>query len=323
MIDFELQRKRSELYRNIRAFFESRGYLEVFTPCLSEYLIPEPTIKTFKTEFISEFSGRKELFLLPSPEYYMKRMISEGSGNIYQIARAYRNAEEKSNIHSVEFDILEYYTMDYSDSDTLYLTIEMIKDSRVSDRKWLRAEPVIMTMREALLKYCKVDLNEAQDISALRKEADRLGLSIYENESWEDTFNRIFLTFVEPNLPKERMVFITEYPKQIECLAKNYSGRPYKMRWEMYINSVEIANTYKEETDPEAMGKYFEKEQMSLEKERRESKDEISKADPEFPSLKMRECSGGAIGLDRLLMAEMGLESISPLLSFPISDILN
>ena len=61
MFNFEYQKKRSELYRSIRKFFDERNYLEVFTPSLSPSLIPEPTIRNFSSMFINEFMKDQEL----------------------------------------------------------------------------------------------------------------------------------------------------------------------------------------------------------------------------------------------------------------------
>ena len=143
-----------------------------------------------------------------------------------------------------------------------------------------------------------------------------------DKESWEDTFNRIFLTYVEPSLPIDREVYLCDYPSQIECLAKNYPDRPYKKRWEMYIKGIEIANCYDEERDKDKILSYYKREQEILETERRETGDAISKADFSFANLEMPQCSGGAIGLDRLLLVEYGGEEIAPILSFPMCGML-
>ena len=74
MYDFAAARKRSELLMNIRSYFIGKGYLEVSTPTLSPYLIPEPTIKAFGTRFINEFEGSRDLYLIPSPEIFMKNV---------------------------------------------------------------------------------------------------------------------------------------------------------------------------------------------------------------------------------------------------------
>ena len=322
MFDFKAQKARSVLYSNIRSFFSERGYLEVFTPTLSPSLIPEPTIKTFSTLFSNEFVGEKEFYLIPSPEIFMKEMLASGSGSIFQISSCFRNAEQLGDVHNPEFSMLEYYTVGYNEKDSIALTEEMIRKTAVSSPSWLKEKPLIITMEEAMMKYAGVDLEKAQDYRRLRSEAERLNLHVPDKEGWEDTFNRIFLTYVEPSLPKDREVYLTDYPKQIECLAKDYPDRPYKKRWEMYIKGIEIANCYDEERDKTKIRAYYEKEQKRLEEERKGSRDTISKADMDFALLDMPQCSGGAIGLDRLLLVEYGGDEIAPLLSFPMASML-
>ena len=322
MFDFKAQKARSTLYRNIRSYFDGRDYLEVFTPTLSPSLIPEPTIKTFGTEFINEFTGNLSLYMIPSPEIFMKEVLASGSPSIYQISSCFRNSEQLGDVHNPEFSMLEYYTLGYDDGDSIDLTIDMIRKSAISECSWIDEKPLIITMEEAMKEYAGVDLIKAQDIDFLRAEAERLGLLLPDEESWEDTFNRIFLTFVEPSLPKDREVYLRDYPKQIECLAKDYPDKPYKMRWEMYIKGIEVANCYTEETDREKIRSYYDKEQKRLIKERENTGDVISKADPAFADLSMPEMSGVAIGLDRLLLAEYGGDEIENLLLFPMKNML-
>lgn len=322
MFDFKAQKARSLLYKNIRSYFDDLDYLEVFTPTLSPSLIPEPTIKAFGTEFINEFTGNLDLYMIPSPEIFMKELLASGSPSIYQISTCFRNSEQLGDVHNPEFSMLEYYTLGYDDSDSLSLTIDMIEKTAISEMKWMKEKPLVITMEEAMKEYAGVDLIKAQDISFLREEAERLNLYIPEKESWEDTFNRIFINFVEPNLPKDREVYLRDYPKQIECLAKDYSDKPYKMRWEMYINGIEVANCYTEETDRAKIKAYYEKEQKILEEEREKSGDVVSKADLSFASLRQPEMSGVAIGLDRLLLTEYGKTEIEDVLLFPMKNML-
>ena len=296
--------------------------MEVFTPTLSPSLIPEPTIKTFSTLFSNEFVGSKEFYLIPSPEIFMKQMIASGSGSVFQISSCFRNAEQLGDVHNPEFSMLEYYTMDYTDKDSITLTHEMIKETAISKESWLKNEPLIITMEEAMKEYVGVDLIKAQDYKYLKSEAERLNLFVPDNEGWEDTFNRIFLTYVEPALPEDREVYLWDYPSQIECLAKDYEDRPYKKRWEMYIKGIEIANCYDEEIDKEKILSYYKREQAILEKERSLTNETISKADLSFALMDMPQCSGGAIGLDRLLLVEYGGDEIAPILSFPMCNML-
>ena len=113
MFDILSQKERSIMYKAIREFFDSKDYLEVFTPTLSPDLIPEPTIQNFETNFINEFAGNLDLYLIPSPEVYMKRLLANGFPSIYQISSCFRNSEQLGEIHNPEFSMLEYYTLGY------------------------------------------------------------------------------------------------------------------------------------------------------------------------------------------------------------------
>lgn len=321
MFNYEAQRKRSELYRNIRQFFHDRDYLEVETPILSPYLIPEPTIKAFGTCFSSPFDGTLPLYLLPSPEYYLKQLLGSGAPSLFQITKCFRNSEQLGEVHNPEFTMLEYYTLGFDEMDTLKLTVEMLKETALEGTPdWVSREPLVLTMQEAVEEFAKVDLDRCQETEALKEAAERLSLYVPEGEAWDDTFNRIFLTYVEPALPKDRQVYLCDYPCQIDCLAVRKGN--WRKRWELYINGIEIANTYAEETDKEATRAYFAKEQEKLENERKQTGEVISKADPAFPSLSIPPSSGGAMGLDRLLAVMLGYNTIQPLLLFPLSDMI-
>ena len=195
MFNFEYQKKRSELYRSIRRFFDERNYLEVFTPCLSPSLIPEPTIRNFSSMFINEFMKNQELYLIPSPEIFMKEMMANSSGSIYQISPCFRNAEQLGDVHNPEFHMLEYYTVDFDEMDSIGLTIDFLKETAIEGcRPEVLSEPVIMTVEEAMMKYSGLDLIAAQDYEVLRAHAEKRGLYVPDGESWDDTFNRIFIT---------------------------------------------------------------------------------------------------------------------------------
>ncbi len=320
MFDFDAARKRSELYMNIREFFIDKDYLEVFTPTLAPALIPEPTIRIFETEFRNEFTGNLPLYMIPSPEVFMKKLLAGGSPSIFQISQCFRNAEQLGDIHNPEFTMLEYYTLGFDERDSIGLTIEMIAKTAVASPSWLEEKPLIITMDEAMARYAGVDMEKAEDLDYLRAEARRLGLEPQDGESWDDTFNRVFLTYTEPSLPKDRQVYLTSYPAGIRCLAKA-DGRVRK-RWEMYIGGIEVANCYAEETDREETACYFREEERKLIDERTGTGDAIPPADRDFPGLAMPESSGVAMGLDRLLAAFLGLKTIEPLLLFPLSDML-
>ncbi len=313
---------RSRLNRDIRTFFDQKGYLEVETPSLSPDLIPEPTIENFATRFENEFVGSSELYLIPSPEVYMKRLIARDFGSIYQIGHCFRNSEQIGRHHNPEFSMLEYYSVGMDEQDSIALTEELF--AHLDGPEHLKPPFDRLTVSQAMWQYAQIDLDKNQSQGKLAVEARRLGLSVPDKgESWEDTFNRIFLTLVEPNLPQERPLVLDRYPAQIDCLAKREGN--YRKRWEMYAGGVEIANCYDEETDKQKVEAYYRKAYAILIQQRAQSGLVIPDADPNFAEIftDYPQCSGVALGLDRLQMLLMGESSLEGVILFPFSGTFN
>lgn len=323
MFNFEYQKARSLMYKAIREFFDNRGYLEVFTPTLSPSLIPEPSIQNFSSRFENEFVCSKDMYLIPSPEIFMKELLANGSGSIYQISSCFRNSEQLGDIHNPEFTMLEYYTVDADEIDSIKLTEELLDAVAFETTDQAARPPFIqLSVNEAMIKYANTNLDEVQDVEKLKARAEELGLYVPDNEPWDDTFNRIFINFVEPNLPTDKPVLLYDYPMQIDCLAQKQEGKPYRKRWEAYINGIEVANCYAEETDKAKTKAYYEKEGARLREERANTSMPIPAASTSFPELSIPRSSGVAIGLDRLLAAQLKLKEIEPLLLFPFTSLL-
>ncbi|MFA6845818.1 MAG: amino acid--tRNA ligase-related protein [Sphaerochaetaceae bacterium] len=316
--------KRSQLLGSMRHFFDSRSYLEVDTPTLSPDLIPEATIENFETTFFNEFIGSKSFYLVPSPEVFMKKLIAEGFGSIYQFSHCFRNAEQIGENHNPEFTMLEYYSVGLDEQDSITLTEELLRmTSPKGTDKALLPPFRHITVNEAMSEYAHVDLDKCQRQPQLAEQCKRLGLTVPDKpESWEDTFNRIFLTLVEPNLPQDRPLVLDRYPQQIECLAKRDGN--YRKRWEMYMKGVEIANCYDEERDKEVVRSYYEKEYAKLIQRRSLSGSVIPDVDFSFAEYftDFPQCSGVAMGIDRLLMVQSGGHDLGALLLFPFSAML-
>ena len=314
---------RSRLYSNIRQYFSGKGYLEVETPTLSPDLIPEATIDNFGTQFINEFSGSRELYMIPSPEIFIKKLLADGSGSLFEISKCFRNCEQLGDIHNPEFTMLEYYTVGFDEKDSISLTQDMIRRTALEGcPQSVLSDFEIISVHDAVLKYAGIDLDELQNPKDLREAADRLGLPVPGPEPWDDTFNRIFINFVETSLSKDHPVCLVDYPKQIECLAKAHGN--YRRRWELYINGIEVANCYLEETDSQIAEDYYRSEYQKLLALRSSSGKTIPDIDESVCEVlgRLPKCSGVAIGLDRLLMVETGAKDIDDVLLFPFSRML-
>ena len=328
VMDIRAIESRSQLMKAMRKWFSHHDYLEVDTPIVSADLIPEPTIQNFSTRLISEFLGEKELYLVPSPEVFMKKIIAATHRSVYQFSHCFRNSEQIGDYHNPEFTMLEYYTVDVDEQDSIEITERLFAQTALPSTVDSLLPPFRrMTVAEACKRYAGVDLDAVQSMNKIREAAISLGLQLPSApERWEDTFNRIFLNFVEPNLPQDKPLVLEDYPVQIECLAKRKENSPYKRRWELYAHNVELANCYAEETDATVIRQYYEEQYRLLCAERANTAKVIPDIDPFFADIfeqNYPKCSGVALGFDRLLMLQMGRKNLRGVILFPLSDIIS
>ncbi len=320
---------RARAIQAVRNFFIERKYLEVDTPALSPDLIPETCLEVFKTEYFEPWNDKKhQLFLVPSPEIYIKKLIGQHKVSVFQLSKCYRNVESVGNLHSPEFTMLEYYTMNADYEDSLKITEELFeylqKELNIESKTIGSAPFTKVTMNEAFEKLAGFSLESCPNAADLEKQAIKMGLNPQPGENWADLFEMIFVHKVEQNLknlttPPGLPVFLTDYPSAVRCLAQNTKGGstiPCKERWELYVNGIELANCYSEETDAENIKEYFategsEKNQFAriphaIDKD-------YWKNFSSFPK-----CSGVAIGVDRLIMSLLEKKTINGVLPFPL-----
>lgn len=328
-MDLEALQFRSRIIHQIREFFLNRGYLEVDTPALSEHLIPENCLEVFQTEYIEPWSqNKKTLYLVPSPEVHIKPLIAKHKVSMFQLSKCYRNVESIGRIHNPEFTMLEYYTMDADYMDSATITEELVdyllptSTNREADVfNFLRPPFIRLSMDDAFETYAGFRLSKCSSALDLAKQALRLGIMEQPNNpfktwAWDDLYELIFVQCVEPNLPKEKPVFLFNYPAKVPCLAKDVPEKNgeilWKQRWELYAEGIELSNCYSEETDAEKVRTYFESE--------RAIKDKMAlvphKVDSEYWKhfINFPKCSGNAMGVDRLIALLSGYKTIEPIL---------
>jgi elongation factor P--(R)-beta-lysine ligase len=311
-MDSATMRRRARLIGGVRSFFDQLGYTEVDTPLLAPHLIPEPAIEVFPVRSRGRSGApERELYLVPSPELWMKRLLASGSGSIYQICHCFRNVEESGKHHAPEFTMLEWYTTDHTYLDSAALTQGLLRrvgiDTPVAHR----------SMAELFALHAGLDLASLEREEDLRSAAGDLGIAVSPESDWEECFNKVFLTLVEPRLAEMGAVIVLDYPWALPTLARRKPGTPWAERWELYIDGVEIANCYTEETDPRTL------EALAA----RESARKVGAAfphppDPDIARIALPACSGVALGLDRLLMRILGLDSLDQVIFFPGFGIL-
>jgi lysyl-tRNA synthetase class 2 len=334
-LDLEFLGLRAKVFREIRSFFDKRNFLEVDTPVLSPDLIPETCLEVFRTDYLAPGGRTSPYWLVPSPEIWMKRLIAKHRKSMYQICRCFRNGESVGFLHSPEFTMLEYYTVGFNYLDSLSLTEELFAAlwDALSAESGVFAGGGIsapkhgggfqrISVEEAFREFAGVDLFGVAEAGRLGEEARRLGLEIPGGLDTKTIYDLIFIHAVEPRLPKNAVTALLDYPAFVPCLAKRSPDGKTVERWELYGRGIELANCYSEETRAETVRRYFEdegkaKDAAALVPHRIDGGYwRLFAAAPgkaPFP-----ECSGVAMGLDRLVMLLSGRSSIDAALPFPM-----
>jgi len=311
--------KRAAIIRQVRSFFDRKNYLELDTPLLSCDLIPESCLEVFETKRVFPRGSRKEsrpMYLVPSPEIWMKKIIAQHRVNVYQICKCFRNGEASGHLHNSEFTMLEYYTMDSGFMDSLALTEELFAYlAQQTQSPFINPPFERITVAEAFSRWADFDLfAAAREEGAMEAQARRLGLEPPSGITTAGLYDLIFIHAVEPNLRSEKPVVLLDYPAFVPCLAKKSPNGKTVERWELYYGGIELANCFSEETDPQKVKDFFINEEREKQKNalvRHKVDHDYWKTFADFPH-----CSGVAMGLDRLIMALTGRSTIDAVLPF-------
>ena len=264
---------RAALWRSIRQSLDDAGFLEVET----DVRIPAPAPEEYIESICAEGG-----FLRASPEIAMKILLAAEYEKIWQIGRCFR-ADEYGSRHRTEFTMLEFYAAHWDHRELARFTAEMIRGAahrlfgtgKIPFRGLsidLDAEPEYLTVAEAFRRYAP----EPGD------------------------FDELMVTKIEPKLGAGRMTFLMDYPADRASLARlNAEGNAE--RWELYIAGLELANAYGELTDAAEQRRRF---AATLAFRRERGMHEYPWAEDFFAALEhgLPECSGCALGMDRLAM---------------------
>lgn len=297
---------RARLLGVIRDHFRATGAMEVETPILSAAGNSDPGI---------EQMGTTNRWLRTSPEYAMKRLLAAGSGDIYELGRVFR-AGEAGRRHNPEFTMLEWYRVGWPLERLMDETAELVNTCGAAfGRHW----PVrSMTWGDWLSSAVGIDGHRA-DTQACRDCVARHPIHISGLERLDrDSCLDLLVTHVaEAALPESAMTLVYDYPASQAALAQIREGNPrVARRFELYLGRVEIANGYLELTDADEQLARFEAENRH-----REAAGQPTRPLDQHLVAALRDglpdCSGVALGVDRLLMACLGVNSLREVIAFP------
>ena len=312
-------KKRSEIIKRIRAFFDDRGYTEVHTPRLVGLPGQEPYLEPFWTEVVEQTGETHSAALITSPEYAMKRLLAAGMDKIYDLGPCFRNNEPWDGTHDPEFLMLEWYRKDADLQSLMDETEEMVRTVAI-DR--FIAPFRRLTVVDAWKEYADIDLTALlNDREAMAEVCRTNNQPVADDDTWDDLYNKIFLSQIEPQLGTEP-TFLHRYPVSQAALAKRCEDDPrFADRVELYIGGLELANGFAELTDSDEQRKRFE-EEIALRKSLGKNTWPVDEAFLEtLPTI--GKAAGIAFGVDRFVMLLTGSASMNDVISVSARERFN
>ena len=313
--------KRSLIMRELRAYLDSKGFLEVDTPILTPFEIGA-SARPFLTH---HNTLDMDMVLRIETELYLKRLIVGGMDKVYEVGRIFRN-EGMDTKHNPEFTSIELYQAYTDYHGMMDLVEEMMKTvamnvcgtltvnyqgKEIDLSKWER-----MTMVEAVKKYSGVDfdaITSDEEAIAIAKEKH---VELPAVKTKGAILVEFFDAFVEENLIQP--TFIYDYPVENSPLAKRKPENPaFTERFEYFINATEFGNAFSELNDPIDQRERFERQVAE-----RKAQDPACKAQVDYDYITALEyglppTGGLGFGVDRLVMLLTDSASIRDVLLFP------
>ena len=282
--------------------------MEVDTPLLSQGTIPDPGIDVFRLPGEGDEADR---YLQTSPESAMKRLLAAGSGDIFQICKAFRQGEAGRH-HNPEFTLLEWYRVGWDHTALMREVAEFLGTVLNSDG-WQ-----IWPYRALFVEVLGVDpLDERTSLAALTDLAQsRIG-SVPDGLDRDGLLDLLMSHCIEPGIGDWGVVFVTDFPPSQVAMARYTSvgDADVAARFECYVHGKELANGYWEQIDADALAA-----QLHAENTRRQQCGLPERPIDERLLAAHRhglpECAGVALGVDRLLALKLGADNLVETISF-------
>ena len=313
--------KRSQIMREIRAYLDEKGFLEVDTPILTPF-----EIGASARPFITHHNTLDmDMVLRIETELYLKRLIVGGFDRVYEVGRIFRN-EGMDTKHNPEFTTIELYQA-YTDYHGMMNLVEELykrlaekicgslvipyQGNQINMGHWER-----LTMVEAVKKYSGVDFHDWKTDEDAIASAKEHHVELPEVPTKGAILAEFFDAFVEDKLIQP--TFIYDYPVEISPLAKRKPSDPaFTERFEYFINATEFGNAFSELNDTIDQKGRFERQVAE-----RKAAEPDCKAQVDYDYVNALEyglapTGGLGFGVDRLIMLLTNSDSIRDVLLFP------
>jgi lysyl-tRNA synthetase, class II len=290
----ELFITRARVITEVRRFLDQEGFIEVETPVLQPQY-GGALARPFTTHFNAL---DRDFYLRIATELYLKRLIVGGLERVYELGKDFRN-EGLSPKHNPEFTMVEWYEA-YADYLAVAERFERLMGTLGIPGPWKRERVV-----EAIRTRTGIDVMDHHDRDALAERMRASGLEVPEDQNWAGLVDELVSKHVEPTLTEPTLLL--DYPVELSPFAKAHRSQPGLVeRFEAYVGGMEIANAFTELNDPDEQRARF----------------EAAGQPPDDAFLNALEhgmppTGGIGIGIDRLVMALSGRNSIREVVLFP------
>jgi lysyl-tRNA synthetase class 2 len=302
--------RRAQMLATARNFFAQRGVMDVDTPIVVNAPVTDVHIHSAQVRL-----GDRTYFLHTSPEYAMKRLLAAGSGDIYQICHVVRDFE-RSRLHNAEFTLIEWYRIGFTAAQ-LMDEVEALTRELLGAKEALASERV--SYRDVFMNALRIDPLTAS-LDELKGTAADLGLqtAFSADSTRDDLLDLLMGVHIGPKLGERALTFVHGYPASQAALARLDPDDPRTaLRFELYYRGTELANGFQELASAAEQRDRFEQDRR--ERQRRglpvHAPDERLLAALEAG---LPECSGVAVGFDRLVMLASGANHIDEVLPFAL-----
>ena len=315
----ETLRQRDAIIRRIREFFEWRDFLHVETPLLSRDTVIDRYLFPVEVSSVgllpsAGVSDPAPMYLQTSPEFAMKRLLAAGHTSIYQICKAFRGGGERGAKHNPEFTMLEWYRT----GDDMNAGISLLSEFAES---MLGGGPAKrMTYRDAFGQFAGIDPFTAtlDDFLAVCRSHNINVVADGQAMDRDNWLHLIMSEVVESQLGQTAPTILYHYPASQAALARVINGAPaLAERFELYYRGIELANGYHELCDAGE----FALRNRNVNTQRVADGSSILPTESYLAAAMksgLPQCSGVALGVDRLIMLLLSAEKIDQAIAFPI-----
>ena len=298
--------ERHKISKQIRDFFDQRKVLEVDTPLLRQFSVTDPYMSAFS---VISPSGTQQGYLQTSPEYAMKKLLCEDSGDIFQLSKMFR-ADEKGEIHAGEFTMLEWYRIGFDHFQLMQEVCQLVQQIvNVNDVE-------TFTYQQAFKLFLEIDPFSIS-FEELKQKAIKVLGDIPDDLLFDNYLSLLFSEKIEPYFNPHKITIVHAYPESQASLAKTRQQRDLVTadRFEIFCAGMELANGFNELTDAQQQLQRFHKDNQ-IRKQLGLAEIEIDKTFIQALEKGLPDCAGVALGVDRLLMIKLGKQNIDDVLLF-------